>query len=218
MCAMRRIYAAGLFTIAMCLAETSASQNPAAAGPGARELYVMVGKSVIVDSPVTVQRVSVAEIAEAVATSPREILLNGKAPGETTLVVWQENGQRQFFDVVVERRNKRLEGVQRQLSQELQDQGVTLTMEEDTPFLRGTVRDLSSAERAVAIASTLGRPVNLLRVAVPPTDPQILIKIRFANVDRAAQRDLGLNIISTGLGGTIGTCPREPTEPLPSSR
>ena len=186
-----------------------AQQQPAAKPPqpGTRELYVMTGKSVIVDSPLTIQRVSVAnpEVAEAQVTSPREVLINGKGAGETTLIIWQENGQRQFFDVVVQKRNARLEGVQRQLAQELgDDQNVTLVMEEDQPFLRGTVKDLGSAERAVSIASTMGRPVNLLRVNIPGVEPQILIKVRFANVDRTATKNLGLNFFSTGYQGNVG--------------
>src|SRR5690349_2760683 len=69
------------------------AQNPASPGPSsaARDLFVTVGKSLIVDSPVNIQRVSVAnaDLAEAVAVNPREVLVNGKAPGETSLIVWQ---------------------------------------------------------------------------------------------------------------------------------
>ena len=102
---------------------------------GARELFVTAGKSIIVDSPVPIQRVSVANdaIAQAVATSPREVLINGKAPGET-LVIWQQNGQRQFFDVAVTPRN-RLETVRHELSEELNGQNVTIT-QGDTVFHR----------------------------------------------------------------------------------
>src|SRR4051794_5312502 len=154
---------------------------------GARELVLTAGKSAVIDSAVNIQRVAVAngDIAEAVATTPREIVVNAKAPGETSLIVWQQNGQRQFFDLIVNRRNRVLEGTITQLKQELPDQGITLTQEGDTLFLRGTVRDLNAAERAVAIATTAGKTVNLLRVPVPPTDPQILIKVRFASIDRA---------------------------------
>src|SRR5204863_2087944 len=77
--------------------------------------------------------------------------------------------------------------------------------ENDTAFIHGTVKDLTSADRAVAVASTLGRVVNLLNVQVPPTEAQILLKVRFADVDRAASQELGLNIISTGATNTVGT-------------
>src|SRR5690348_11969144 len=65
-----------------------------------RELTVTVGKSLLVDSPVNVSRIAVGngDVAEATATSPREVLVNGRAPGETTLIVWQQSGNRLIFD------------------------------------------------------------------------------------------------------------------------
>src|SRR6185369_5965157 len=58
--------------------------------------------------------------------------------------------------------------------------------------------------RAVDIASTLGKPVNLLRVTIPGTDQQILLKVRFADVDRSATKQLGINLFSLGATNTIG--------------
>lgn len=54
-------------------------------------LSVTVGKSLILDSKADIVRVSMAgaKLAETVAISPREILVNGLVPGETSLVMWQ---------------------------------------------------------------------------------------------------------------------------------
>ena len=73
----------------------------------------------------------------------------------------------------------------------------------DTIFLRGTVRDLTSASRAAAIAATAGKVVNLLNVEVPAADPQILLKVRFASIDRNKGIQAGINIFSSGFGNTI---------------
>src|SRR5205814_7644178 len=70
--------------------------------------------------------------------------------------------------------------------------------ENEMVFLRGTAKDMISADRAAAIAGTLGKVVNLLNVNVPPVEAQILLKVRFADVDRAATSDLGINFFSTG--------------------
>jgi pilus assembly protein CpaC len=70
-------------------------------------------------------------------------------------------------------------------------------------FLRGTVKDLNGSARAVQIASTGGKVVNLLNVMVPAADPQILLKVRFASVDRSKEKQLGINVFSSGLGNTI---------------
>jgi pilus assembly protein CpaC len=79
-----------------------------------------------------------------------------------------------------------------------------MELEDGNVFLRGTVKDLTTADRVVSIATTLGKPVNLLNVEVPPVEAQVLLKVRFANVDRAASSDLGANIMSTGALNTTG--------------
>jgi pilus assembly protein CpaC len=174
-------------------------------------LVLTVGKSVLIDSPLRIERVSVGfgDIAEAAATGPRELLLNGKTPGVTSMIVWAEGGTRRVFDITVLASHfaadNRVEAIKRQIEHELPGQGVELIFENETVFLRGTVRDITSADRAVSIASTLGKTVNLLYVDVPPPEPQILLKVKFASVDRSVSTQLGLNIVSTGAGNNIGT-------------
>ncbi|MGB8537301.1 MAG: pilus assembly protein N-terminal domain-containing protein [Acidobacteriaceae bacterium] len=170
-----------------------------------------VDKSVLVDVARPVQRIAVGlgEFAEATAVSRSEILVNGKAPGETSLIVWEEGGGRQFFNVVVRpsaaAANDRLEALRRELKTELPEQQVKVGFENGLVFLRGTVKDLTSSDRAVQIASTAGKVVNLLYVDVPTADPQILLKVKFASVDRTATKQLGLNLFSTGAANTLGT-------------
>ncbi len=191
-----------------CCAEAPAApaQEPAQASQ-AREMYVTVGKSLVVDSPVPVERVSVANgaLAEAVAVSLREIVINGKAPGETSLIVWQQGGNRLIFDLTIRPNTTRIDNIRRQLQEELKGQDVGFAVEGENVFLKGTVRDLTSAERAAAIVATLGKPVNLLRVNIPAPDAQILLKVRFADVDRGISRELGANIFSTGALNTPGS-------------
>jgi pilus assembly protein CpaC len=83
-------------------AADAASKITTSSGAAAR-LEVVVGKSVIVDSPLAVQRISLANgaLVDARAVSPKEILIDGKAPGETSLIVWQQDGTRLLYDLTV---------------------------------------------------------------------------------------------------------------------
>ena len=98
---MSRRYSIVFVSILCVFSAALKAQQPAA--PGARDLFVTVSKSVLVDSPVNIERVSVAngELAEAVATTAREVLVSGKVPGETSLIIWQQGGNRLFFDLTV---------------------------------------------------------------------------------------------------------------------
>ncbi len=168
---------------------------------GPAKLTVTVGKSLIIDSPLNIQRVSVADgdLVEAVAVNPKEVLLNGKGPGETSLIVWQQNGNRLVYDLTVRMSPLKLEAVREQIAREFPDSDINVTFDNDTAFLRGAVKDVIAAERVVAIAATLGKTVNLLRVEVPPVETQILLKVRFADVDRTASSELGVDLASTAL-------------------
>ena len=189
------------------------SQNPPASPAEAANLKLMVtvGKSLIIDSPLNITRVHVAngQFAEAVAVNPKEVLINGTAPGETSLIVWQQNGNRMVYDLTVRMSGNRLEAVRQQIARDFPDADINVTFENDTAFVRGTVKDVTSAERVVAVASTLGKAINLLRVEVPPVEPQILLKVRFANVDRSTSLQLGLNIFNSSFNQqtSIGTGP-----------
>ena len=186
-------------------------QSEVATQDSANDLVVAVGKSVLVDCAHPIERIAVGsgDLAEATAISPTEIMINGKAPGETSLIVWQQGGVRQFFNVEVRASayvvNDRLESLRRELRTELPGQTLRLTSENGLVFLRGTVKDLTSSERAVAIASTAGKVVNLLYVAVPPAEPQILLKVRFASLDSSLNNSLGVNLFSLGASNSIGS-------------
>ena len=75
----------------------------ASAKTPSNDLSVTVGKSALVDFTKPIVRVAVGlgDIAEATAVSPTEVMVNGKAPGNTSLIVWEQGGERQFFNVTV---------------------------------------------------------------------------------------------------------------------
>jgi len=162
---------------------------------------------------VNIKRVSVANgtLAEAVAVNPKEVLINGTSPGETSLIVWQVNDTRLVYDLTVRVSNSKLEAMRQQIARDFPDDDITLTFENDTPFVRGRVKDVTAADRVVAIASTLSKEkvVNLLKVEVPAVQPQILLKVRFANVDRTKSMQLGLNLFDTAFHQqtSLGTGP-----------
>jgi pilus assembly protein CpaC len=221
--------------LCLCAHPASYAQAPtlvanSIAAPGretANDLIVVVGRSILIDCSKPVERVAVVlgDLAEAIAVSRNEILVNGKAAGDTSLIIWEQGGARQFFNVKVRpgasENHDRLEGIRRELDRELPGQPLNVVMESGTIFLSGTAKDLNSSNRAVAIASAAGKIVNLLNVEVPAAEPQILLKVIFASVDRSQSHQVGMNLFSTGLGNTLGGISTgqfsPPTVALPTS-
>jgi pilus assembly protein CpaC len=182
----------------------------AATQDSANDLSVAVGKTVLVDCAWPIARVAIGlgDIAEVHATSPTEIMVAGRTVGETSLIIWDTHGGRQFFNVTVRvsasTLNDSLGAIRRELRTELPGEPLKVSFENGSIFLRGTVKDINSSERAAKIASTGGKVINLLNVNVPASDPQILLKVRFISVDRSKEIQLGMNVFNTGAANTIG--------------
>jgi pilus assembly protein CpaC len=187
--------------------QTAPAREAAVAKLPSKELGIIVGRSIIVDSPGQIIRVAVAnpDLVETVAVNTHELLINGKLPGQTSMILWTEGGQRRAFDLNITANTSHLDVVKNQLSNEFPGQKIEIILENETVFLRGIARDTTTAQRAAVIAGTLGKVVNLLNVDVPGIDPQILIKVRFADVDRTATSTFSMNLFSTGATNTIGS-------------
>ncbi|HTF44355.1 MAG TPA: pilus assembly protein N-terminal domain-containing protein, partial [Terriglobales bacterium] len=76
-------------------------------------VIVPVNASTVVDHPAGIRRISMAngDIAEAVAVSSTEIVVNGKLPGDTSLILWDQKGARLIFDVHVTANTSKLDAV-----------------------------------------------------------------------------------------------------------
>jgi pilus assembly protein CpaC len=196
-----------LLGVGSLLSQTAPAQEASEAKLPSKDLGITVGRSIIVDSPAQIVRVAVAnpDLIETVAVNPHELLINGKMTGQTTMILWTEGGQRRSFDLNISANTSHLDAVRQQLAHEFPGQKMEIMMENETVFLRGTAKDTTTAQRAATIAGTLGKVVNLLHVDVPGIEPQVLIKVRFADVDRTATSEFAVNLFSTGATNTIGS-------------
>lgn len=168
------------------------------------ELHVLVGKSLVVNSRDILRRVSVSDptIVSAISISPNQILLNGLVAGRTTLILWNEREQSTAYEVQVE---FDMVGLRDAISQLFPKENIQLSQSGASLLLTGSVSTKDVADRAVAIAQTQSKSiVNLLTILQVSGGEQVLLQVRFAEVDRTAVRQLGVNIFSTGAANTPG--------------
>src|SRR5262245_10784205 len=105
---MRRLASAFILIIAIA---HSGSIVFAGGAPGdAESVTLMVGRSAVLDTGAAIARVSLtsADIADALVTSPSQVLINGKMPGTISLFVWDRGGALKRYEVVVQRDLARL--------------------------------------------------------------------------------------------------------------
>src|SRR5690242_472209 len=108
-------------------------------------LTITSGRGTVVDSPTDIRRVAISngEIAEAIVATPTEVLVNGKAPGKTTMVVWHQNGSRLLYNLTILRDSSSLDAVRREIQTELPGQAIGVDLENDVPIVHGTANDLT---------------------------------------------------------------------------
>jgi len=186
--------------------------------PGAeRSVSLTTGRSTILTTDFDVTRIAVTNpaVADATVVRPREILIDGKAPGTISLIVWGTD-QRQQYDVIVEQPISPLE---QQLHQLFPGEDVTVTSTADAVVLSGKVSNtqimLRIGEVATA-ASPKSNIINMLQVAGATDVQQVMLQVRIAEVNRKAIEELGTSLFTgaTGVGNWLG---RGTTQQFPSA-
>jgi pilus assembly protein CpaC len=170
----------------------------------AQELKLTVGKSVVIDYPADIGRISTSnpEVLDYVTVSTREILLNAKANGSATLIVWSKSGQREFYSVNVE---TNIEPIRKLIKETFPNEDIRLQFARDSIALVGKVSTKEVSDRAALLVGPLAKSVlNNLQIAPAKVEKQILLRVKFAELDRNSGMSLGANLISTGTGNTIG--------------
>jgi pilus assembly protein CpaC len=179
----------------------STSQQPENQGPA--PLRVMVGKSLLINTTERLKRVSVTDpaVADALVVTPTQILVHGRAPGEVSLLIWDELERSRSFDLRVDVDVSATAEEERRV---FPDEQITVTPSRSAIVLSGHVSTEDVATKAGLIAQAYSRNVVNVLTFGPVGAQEILLEVKFAEVDRSALSQLALNVFSTGAGNTIG--------------
>jgi pilus assembly protein CpaC len=167
-------------------------------------LHLLVGRSIVISSPGRIKRVSLADpnIAEAIVVSPTQVLVNGKAPGGVSLIIWDESDQSQAFEVSVD---IDVLGLSQKIHEVFPSEDVHIDTSRDVVMLSGKISSAPVADKILEIVkSTTPKVTSLMQVPTSPTG-EILLQVRFAEVNRSAVSQLGINILSLPGAKNIGT-------------
>ncbi len=208
---LETVYRAGLTAaLIVIMVAPAAAQAPlaaraanAVAATPVERVDLLVGRSTVLRTGRPIKRVSLPkpEIADAMVTSPHEVLVHGKMPGTISLLVWGDNGDITTYDVVVRRDLSELEQRVRQL---FPGEPILVSSNGGDVVLSGTVTSKYVVDKATSLAAGyVEKPenvVNLLRQQEGMASNQILLRVRFAEVSRSAMQELGASFF-TGAGG-----------------
>ncbi len=178
--------------LSFAIALTALAQD----GP-VKEMSLLLGRGELLHFDNDLSRVVIAEpkIADAIVVSPKEVMVNAKGVGKTTLIVWEQNAAPLRLNVSVRPDTSELDAQLADLRGKFAT--VVVTGNADKMVLTGTARDIEESKRAEAVAAAYARTVvNMITLPAPPDPKQILLQVKFAAVDRAALSELGFNYFS----------------------
>jgi pilus assembly protein CpaC len=171
---------------------------------GAAPLRVMVGKSLLINTTERLKRVSVTDpsVADTLVVTPTQVLVNGLAPGEVSLLIWDELERSRSFDLRVD---VDISAASEEMHRLFPNEQINVTPSRSAIVLSGHVTTEDVSKHAGALASAYSKNVVNVLTFGPVGAGEILLEVKFAEVDRTALTQLGVNLFSTGAGNTLGS-------------
>lgn len=128
------------------------------------------------------------DVAESVPVDADQLLITGKAPGQTNVVVWSKDGSRFIFLEVAVRVN--LTQLDAQIRALLPNENIQLSQNNGAVVLSGKVSAVHVLQQADTIAQSFGfKTVNMLTTPVA-NERQVQLSVRVAEVNRNKVREL----------------------------
>jgi pilus assembly protein CpaC len=196
-------------SLALTAAPPGAAQNlRVVSGSSMGALNVPMNRAVVVESDVPFAELSIANpgIADISTLSDKSIYVLGKAPGRTTLtLLGADGGLIANVDVHV---TPDIAEFKERLRQILPGENIEVRTANDGIVLSGTVSSTAKLDRALDLANRYApeRVSNLMTVG---GTQQVMLKVRFAEMQRSVSKNLGASLgvrsNSSTIGGVIGT-------------
>ncbi|MGC1373237.1 MAG: type II and III secretion system protein family protein [Candidatus Sulfotelmatobacter sp.] len=177
---------------------------PSSQPQGSAPLRVMVDKSLLINTTERLKRISVSDpnVVYATVVTPTQILIHGRSPGEVSLLIWDELERSRSFDVRVD---VDVSACSEEEHRVFPEEQISVSPSRAAIVLSGHVSTEDVAKRAGELASAYSKNVINVLTFGPVGAQEVLLEVKFAEVDRSALAQLGVNVFSTGAANLIGT-------------
>lgn len=150
------------------------------------KLYSIVGKSQIIKFDEPVKRISITDpaLADLVLLSPKELMLNGKKAGRTSLVFWGNSEKPVFFNLVVQQDSDAfIQAVQ----EVAPDENIKYTFTDEGVIMSGKVSTTNVKKQITDVINAYN--FKLLDLTESPTK-QVLLEVKITEASRNFTREL----------------------------
>ena len=175
----------------------SAQETVPETAPPAAPLQVTLGKSLRIQSPSDLARVSVGnpEVVDVSLVKNREVFLVGKKIGSTNIYLWTRDNHLTLMDAVV---SMDLVGLRDKLTELMPaEKGIKVSAAGESYVLSGLVTDAVAVRQVMLLAEQFGgkKVINMLATQ---DIAQVLLEVKVAEVDKTIDDKLGAGGIWNG--------------------
>ena len=173
---------------------------PSAAGSGTVDLSTGRGQLITLPRPMTDLFVANPNIADVQVRSPTKLYVFGKTAGETTLSATAKDGSVVYSSTI--RVGTNIGDIGQMLKVTMPDAQVTATPMNGIVVLTGTVAAPDDVEEASRLVSAfVGKDIQVVSRLKTATPLQVMLKVRFAEVNRSYAKNVGFNFINRDHSG-----------------
>ena len=160
-------------------------------------LHILAGQSVFITTVSRLKRVYVSDplVVDSFTSSPRQIVVTGKTPGVSSLILWDEAGNWATYWVSSD---VNVGTLQKEIREALPNDNIHVEGQQDRVSLSGTVWSDASAGAAVKMASLYTKNVVNSVVVRQAHESQVKLKVQIIEIDRSKLAQFGINLFSQG--------------------
>ncbi|MGZ4840239.1 MAG: type II and III secretion system protein family protein [Candidatus Angelobacter sp.] len=199
------------------------SSDPQPGGPSVKnvseavdtqEVHILTGRSVIINMQSRLERVLVSNpsVISTVTTSPTQVVMMAKEPGASSVILWDVTGHSRMLEVTSD---VDVGGLREAIQQAFPTESIQVTADRGRILLSGAVSSKADFDTVSRLAGSFTKEVvNSVGINETRHGRQILLKVRFAEVDRTKLDQFGINFLSTGAANTPGVISTQQFGPI----
>jgi pilus assembly protein CpaC len=183
--------------------QAPAAQSQTENANASQVVHILVGHTVVVRTDTRLRRVLVGNpgVVSTTTTSPNELAITAVGAGSSSVVLWQEDNSSRIVEVFADVDVSMLRDA---IRTSFPKETISAEAEEGKVVLTGTASSQMVIDQIAKMSQPFAKDVvNSVHLS-QARQRQVLLKVKFAEVDRTKLENFGINILSTGAANTPG--------------
>lgn len=158
-----------------------------------KKMYGIVGKSQVLSFNEDIARISMAEndTADVVVLSPRQVLINGKKAGSTSVIFWTKGSETPvFYNLVIQ---PNTDSFIQAVEHVAPNEDISIIFNETGAVLTGHISSTAVKEKITNLANAYN--ITLTDLTESPAK-QVLLEVKVTEASKNFARELGVNVLS----------------------